>query len=211
MSDQELSAAELKFVELYVTRHVHGLPRYKIAQEAFNPSYTNASAATVAWQTLRDPRIVQAVSERLSEVQRSSIASLDELREYFTSIVRGYGAHFELLADWRLEPSESGEHYEYVAIVADPEDIPAEIRQHVEKLTPHVDGGWLIQLRQDDMTKERIKAAELLAKLQGGFTERVELSGGVVVADAGITPDMSATEASARYRELLLATRNVPS
>ena len=199
----DLSPAELEFVELYITRDIHRMPRYKMVKAAFGENFTDGSASTIAWKLLRDPRIRSVIDSHLQETVRESVASLDEIREYLTTVIRGYESEFNGLADWSFEPDENGEAYRFCAVVDDANDIPDPLRPFVDCVASRTDGRWEIKIRQDDLTRERLKAAEVLAKLQGGFTERVELSGGVVVAEAGITPDMSAEEASRRYRALL--------
>lgn len=201
---EDLSAQEVEFVKLYAARHVNRMPRYKIYNAAFNVEKNINCASTYAWRLLKEDRIRAAVAELTGEVFSDAVAGIEEIKEHLTSVMRGAASVMGDCVSWRISPVEDKDgHYEHIATVDDPDDIPHDLRQLVERYELLSDGAYRVVFYPDALMREKLKAVEILAKMQGGFVERVELSG----RDGGaiVTREMTQEEATELYRKNLNA------
>lgn len=201
----ELSAPEQTFVKLWAARHVVGLPRYKCYKEAFEcPQIADSTASHYSWRLLRDERILAALRALQCETAKRTIASNEEIKEELTAILTGYGSLFVDLTVQEVRPDDDGE-YRVAYLVEDPADIPQEMLRFVKKFRPEPDGRYELEFNViSEAAKDRLRAAELLGKMQGGFVERVEHSGVVGSVTASLPPsDAPIEDFTKMYREML--------
>lgn len=127
---------------------------------------------------------IDAMMEQIAfKEDKKTVASLEEIREYFTRSVRGYEQLVEELVQTRLYPVINKETGEIVGhstglFVDDPEKIPPELLKYFDGFR-QVAGcdGFLCSIKMSQADKDRNKCAEMLVKMQGGFIDKVELSG----------------------------------
>lgn len=106
---------------------------------AIRAGYSPKTAAAIASENLRKPKLSEYIAERMAEKEKQLIADQDEVLKYLTSVLRGQ--------------SQS----EVVVIVS-----KGDFMTEAEKLKKAPD------------EKERLKAAELLGKRYGLYTDRVQ-------------------------------------
>lgn len=198
-----LSASELKFVQMYAQRDLMNppMPRYKCYMEAFPGSCTTGSASTLAWKLLKQQRIQDAIAELTGEVVKNTIASLEEIRENLTSVMRGAAGVLGDAVSWEMVPTEDDSDYEMVAVTDDPYSIPGEYQSLVHRYRLMDDGRYRVVFHPDALVREKLTAAATLAKMQGGFVERVELSGRV--DGVQISAEMTPEQATQVYRDMI--------
>lgn len=198
-----LSASELKFVQMYAQRDLMNppMPRYKCYMEAFPGSCTTGSASTLAWKLLKQQRIQDAIAELTGEVVKNTIASLEEIRENLTSVMRGAAGVLGDAVSWEMQPTDDDSDYEMVAVTDDPYSIPGEYQSLVHRYRLLDDGRYRVVFHPDALVREKLTAAATLAKMQGAFIDRVEVSGGTT--NIAISAEMSSEDATQLYRNML--------
>lgn len=119
---------------LHYARTGNATESYKKA--GYNPK-TERSVYASANQLLKNPKVKERLQELAEEIASEKIASIKEIQEYLTSVMRG----------------------ESKADVLARDDLGADrvIKKHPDE-------------------KERIKAAETLAKMQGAFDNKTPLN-----------------------------------
>lgn len=187
-----LSAQEQKFVELWAMKDLTGMPRYKCYMEAFECHHVAMrTAATYAWRLLREERVIEALRALQCETAKKHIASNEDIKSELSAILSGYGSLFVDVTSQETRPGEDGE-YRVAYIVEDPDAIPTELLRFIKKFRPEPDGRYELEFNViSEAAKDRLRAAELLGKMQGGFVERVEHSGVV----ASVTANLPASDA----------------
>lgn len=189
----DLTTGELEFVRLLSQRDVLNIPIYKCYLKAFPDSCNSKSASVLAARLVKEPRIRTALTEMSGEVLKSSIASLEEIRENLTSVMRGAAGVLGDAVSWEMQPTDDDSDYEMVAVTDDPYSIPGEYQSLVHRYRLMDDGRYRVVFHPDALVREKLTAAATLAKMQGGFVERVELSGRVdgVQISAEMTPEQA--------------------
>lgn len=197
----DLTTGELEFVRLLSQRDVLNIPIYKCYLQAFPNSCNTKSASVLAARLVKEERIRTALAELTGEVIKSTIASLDEIRENLTSVMRGAAGVLGDAVSWEMLPTEDDSDYEMVAVTDDPYSIPGEYQSLVYRYRLMGDGRYRVVFHPDALVREKLTAAATLAKMQGGFTERLEISG----PDGGavVTRDLSIESATELYRRSL--------
>lgn len=120
------------------------------AQAARNAGYSEKTANSMGQKNLTKPKIQEAISNVLDEVSSENIASIQEILEYFTSVMRG--------------------------------EIESEI-----VVIEGVGNGCSDARRMNKLpdAKERLRAAELLGKRYGLFSDKFNIEGGLPVIISG--------------------------
>ena len=199
---ENLSPDEITFVELFLARQANRMPIYLCYRNAFGADdLTDAYCSVRASQLRKQPRIVAAMRELSREVVHDAVASLGEIREFFTLVQRGAGAQLADCVSWEVVPGEHDGTYESIPIVTDPLDIPPEHQVLVKNFELLHDGRYRVQFWPDPQTKERIRSAELLAKMQGGFVDQIQVTADV--EQKTVSRDMTPEEATDIYRQML--------
>ena len=117
---------------------------------AIRAGYSPKTAAAIASENLRKPKLREYIAERMAEKEKELIADQDEVLKYLTSVLRGQ--------------SQS----EVVVIVS-----KGDFMTEAQKMNKAPD------------EKERLKAAELLGKRYGLYTDKHEVTGSVPVVITG--------------------------
>jgi phage terminase small subunit len=117
---------------------------------AIRAGYSPKTAAAIASENLRKPKLREYIAERMAEKEKELIADQDEVLKYLTSVLRGQ--------------SQSE-----VVVIVSSGDFTTEAQK--------------VQKAPDE--KERLKAAELLGKRYGLYTDKHEVTGSVPVVITG--------------------------
>lgn len=117
---------------------------------AIRAGYSPKTAAAIASENLRKPKLREYIAERMAEKEKQLIADQDEVLKYLTSVLRG-------------------ESQSEVVVIVSSGDFMTEAQK--------------IQKAPDE--KERLKAAELLGKRYGLYTDKMDVSGAVPVVITG--------------------------
>lgn len=117
---------------------------------AIRAGYSPRTAAAIASENLRKPKLQQYIAERMAEKEKQLIADQDEVLRYLTAVLRG--------------ESESE-----IVVVVSSGDFMTEAKR--------------VKKAPDE--KERLKAAELLGKRYGLYTDKMDVTGAVPVVITG--------------------------
>jgi phage terminase small subunit len=117
---------------------------------AIRAGYSPRTAAAIASENLRKPKLHQYIAERMAEKEKQLIADQDEVLRYLTAVLRG--------------ESESE-----IVVVVSSGDFMTEAKR--------------VKKAPDE--KERLKAAELLGKRYGLYTDKMDVTGAVPVVITG--------------------------
>lgn len=117
---------------------------------AIRAGYSPKTAAAIASENLRKPKLREYIAERMAEKEKQLIADQDEVLKYLTSVLRG-------------------ESQSEVVVIVSSGDFMTEAQK--------------IQKAPDE--KERLKAAELLGKRYGLYTDKMDVSGAIPVVITG--------------------------
>lgn len=195
----KLNSSQLEFANLVLCQHVNGLTDAQCYLQAY-PRCVSEKAASVnaSRLILHSKRIREYLAAHQCERISDAVASLDECVTMLSEMAR---ADITEVASWNVREEIDEETGEVLSVTPLPqirrfEDVPPELRRLIKSITYTKNGPKL-------EFYDRQKAIETLMKFHGGFTERVELSGGVAVANVTVTPDMSPDEAAQVYRTLL--------
>ena len=131
-------------------------------QAAIRAGYSKKTAAVIATENLKKPNIVEYIEKRMAEKEKTLIAEQDEVMKYLTAVMRR-----EMTENVVVTVSEKKSFYA-------PDEKGTMRKQTVEKETPQI---VEIPARLSDANK----AAELLGKRYGLFSEQVNLNGPVPV------------------------------
>lgn len=119
-------------------------------QAAIRAGYSPKTARQIADQLLSKLNIKQKIDEQMQALQKSTVATVDEVIQYLTSVMRG---------------QSSAE----IVVVEGTGDGCSQAKK--------------VQKAPDE--KDRLKAAELLGKRYGLFTDKVNLEGQLPVIISG--------------------------
>ncbi|MGI4260765.1 terminase small subunit [Klebsiella pneumoniae] len=177
-----LTAEQLEFANLYLTKSSHGMTDVECYQAAF-PGCTKGTATVNSSRLVRhNPKVRAYLDAHNIERLADNIASLDELKVSLTEMVR---ADITELARWETVYGEDGGAVP-VPCIRKFEDVPPELRRLIKSIT-YTKMGPKIEYY------DKQRAMDMLIKMQGGYTERVELSGRVdgVQISAEMTPEQA--------------------
>jgi hypothetical protein len=198
----DLDTQELVFANLWLDTHNNGLRPWQCAEQAY-PNQNRSSLITTASRLLNHNNRVRHYIDTMNKnalkrvgVNRATLISM--LQRQATTAEQALGDHIE----HRTYTLDNGD----VATrpwAENPHEWPSELKAHLVSFRPAPDGdGFVLDLRELVDEKTRQKAVELLAKMGGELTERVELSGGVV--NASVELDASdPLKAAAEYTALM--------
>lgn len=133
---------------------------------AIRAGYSEKTAAVIASENLRKPNICEYIHQRMAEKEDALIAKQDEVMKYLTAVMRR-----ELSEHVVVTTTEERTYYK-------PDENGTMRKQTEKKETPQI---VEIPARLADANK----AAELLGKRYGLYTEKVDVEGnvGVVIVD----------------------------
>ena len=171
---KDLACGELSIGDIYLESYPDCTDRV-IAQKA---------ASRLLTKGCNTRNYIDAMMEQIAfKEDKKTVASLEEIREYFTRSVRGYEQLVEELVQTRLYPVINKETGEIIGhstglFVDDPEKIPPELLRYFDGFR-QVTGcdGFLCSIKMSQADKDRNKCAEMLGKMHGGFVDKVEVSG----------------------------------
>lgn len=145
----KLTAKQRRFVDEY-------LIDFNATQAAIRAGYSEKTAAVIANENLRKPYISEFISERMRQKEFELIAEQDEVMKYFSAVMRREKTESVVVTLIKEEST-------YVP------DANGTMRKHtVKEEIPQI---VEIPARLSDANK----AAEMLGKAYGMFTDRVEL------------------------------------
>lgn len=136
-------------------------------QAAIRAGYSPKTAATIAAENLTKPKVAENIKKRMDEKEDALIAKQDEVLKYLTAVMRREMKEFVVVTCME-EKTE----------VIPGEGASKPTRRTTKKEEPKV---VEIPARLCDANK----AAELLGKRYGLFTDRVDVSGSLPVILAG--------------------------
>lgn len=169
----QLNASQLEFACRWLQRHVTGESEAACYLAAF-PNASDYKGASVNACKLRALPEVQEFFAAMREdgVLKSTVATLEEIQEQLTAIAR---ADITEIIPWEnVVDEETGAVYPLPKI-KNLSELPVEQRRMIKSIT------WTKQGPKIEM-HDAAKAQDMLIRMQGGYKDRVELSGGVVNA-----------------------------
>lgn len=169
----ELNASQLEFACRWLQRHVTGESEAACYLAAF-PNASDYKGASVNACKLRALPEVQEFIAAMREdgILKSTVATLEEIQEQLTEVIR---ADITDIIPWEtVTDPETGAAYP-VPRIKNLSDLPAHHRRLIKSIT------WTKQGPKIEM-HDAAKAQDMLIRMQGGYKDRVELSGGVVSA-----------------------------
>lgn len=135
-------------------------------QAAIRAGYSEKTAAVIAAENLRKPYIAEYIEKRMAEKEDALIAKQDEVLKYLTSVMRR-----ELPEHVVVTLAEEKSYYA--------QDEDGKMRKRTEKKEfPEV-------VKIPPRLSDANKAAELLGKRYGIYTEKVDVAGAVPVVITG--------------------------
>lgn len=206
-----LNEAERVFAERYVS-----LPySRRCTLECFDYAWPNSTAMessrkVYARKTYNKPEVQAYIRYLQRERTKRTVANVDEIRESLTQISRDLDDYLadlpvSLVPVFRETSGERemiGQVPRYV--IADPSLFPTNLYRYVKDFSFSPDlGVYVVNLRESEMTKDRLKAMEMLGKSQGMFQDRIEVTGGMNNRNVNIGTDLSANEAAELYKSAL--------
>lgn len=130
-----LTAKQKRFIDEY-------LLDLNATQAAIRAGYSEKTAKEIGYENLTKPHILAAIQDRMKEMEDAKVASIKEILEFLTDIMRGNVQ----------------------------EEIPILCGDGCQEL-----------IKKQVSTKERLKAAELLGKRYGLFTDKLSIENPVPV------------------------------
>lgn len=169
----QLNASQLEFACRWLQRHVTGDSEAACYLAAF-PNASDYKGASVNACKLRALPEVQEFFAAMREdgILKSTVATLEEIQEQLTEVIR---ADITDIIPWETaEDPETGATYP-VPKIKNLSELPAHHRRLIKSIT------WTKQGPKIEM-HDAAKAQDMLIRMQGGYKDRVELSGSVVNA-----------------------------
>ncbi len=179
---QKLTQKQQRFVDEYI---ISG----NATQAAIKAGYSKKTANRIATENLSKPVIKAAIEKRNAEIQSEKTADMTEVMEYLTSVMRGEQTESVATA--------KGIYDDKAAIEKRNAEIQSEktadMTEVMEYLTSVMRGEQTESVATakgiyDDVevsAKDRIKAAELIGKRHGAWTDKKVISGDVQI-DVGM-------------------------
>lgn len=198
----DLDQRELTFANLWLDSHNNGLKAWQCAERCY-PNQDYRSLVVTASKMLNYNNRVRHYIDTMNRnalkrvgVNRATLISM--LQRQATTAEQALGDHIEHRT-YSLDDGTTATMY----WAENPHDWPSEMKAHVTRFKPAPDGeGFVLELRELVDEKTRQKAVELLAKMGGELTDRVELSGGVVSASVELDAS-DPVKAAADYAALM--------
>lgn len=159
MAEKKLTAKQKRFCDEY-------LIDLNATQAATRAGYSEKTAYSIGQENLKKPEISEYIEKRMAEKEDELIAKQDEVMKYLTSVMRR-----EKVEHIVVTLSEKKSFYE-------PDEKGTMRKQTIEKDVPEV---VEIPARICDANK----AAELLGKAYGIYTEKVSMDVHPVVIEGG--------------------------
>lgn len=191
-----LNPYQLEFARRWLERHLSG----DSEAACYLAAYPNASdykgASVNAGRILKLPK-VQEFIEAMQETGtlRSTVATLEEIQEQLTAIAR---ADITEIVPWEnVVDEETGAVYPLPKI-KNLSELPVEQRRMIKSIT------WTKQGPKIEL-HDAAKAQDMLIRMQGGYKDKLELSGGIVAASVELDasdPLKAAQDYSALIRGL---------
>lgn len=178
----ELDQRELVFANAWLNAHETGLKAWQCAQIAY-PNQEYKSLITTASKMLN---YNDRVRHYIDVMNKNALKRVGVNRAALIKMLQRQALTAEQFLEGHIE------HRTYslddgttttLPWAENPHEWPSELKAHLVRFKPAQDGdGFVLELRELVDEKTRQKAVELLAKMGGELTDRVELSGGVVSA-----------------------------
>lgn len=192
----ELTSEQLEFANLWITKPKHGMTDAECYMKAYPGSSPSTAKVNSSRLVRKSPKVMAYLAAHQAETTANNIASLDELKVSLTEMAR---ADITDVCQWDIADQVDETTGEVIGKLPVPkvrkfEDVPPELRRMIKSIT-YTKAGPKIELY------DRQRAMDMLIKMQGGYTEKVELSG----PNGGpiLTSDMTPEEATAAYRASL--------
>ena len=144
----KMTAKQKRFCDEYLTD-------MNATQAAIRAGYSDKTAAVIATENLRKPNISEYIEKRMAEKEKQLIADQDEVMKYLTAVMRREKTESVVVT---LQEEKST----YV-----PDENGTMRKQTVKQTVPKV-------VEVPAMLKDANKAAELLGKAYGIYTEKIE-------------------------------------
>ncbi len=160
---QTLSMKQQLFIIEYLKDEDHNASR-----AALRAKYSKKTASAIAHENLRKPKIIAAMDEIKRIIFQPLIADAQELREYWTHILRG---DIGKIAQW----NDGGLSFNSTS-----ENMPQPTRRLIKKITVKEktsQKGDFTEVQTSVELHDPLKASELLARDLGMLKEKVEHSG----------------------------------
>lgn len=178
----ELDQRELVFANAWLNAHETGLKAWQCAQVAY-PNQEYKSLITTASKMLN---YNDRVRHYIDVMNKNALKRVGVNRASLIKMLQRQALTAEQFLDGHIEHrTYSLDDGSTVTLpwAENPHEWPSELKAHLTRFKPAPDGeGFVLELRELVDEKTRQKAVELLAKMGGELTDRVELSGGVVSA-----------------------------
>lgn len=191
---KSMSIQQRRFVDL-VVKHYADIETGKIQRaELYLRAYPKCNSTSMA---VKSSSRAMGLSERPGQyvdmwlelnnskqkrAEKRSIMSIEQLKEFNTRVIEGYDMLFDEILEQRvytIYDKKSGERtgYETAYFVDDPNDIPKVLLKYVKSMDI-IDGepGVRVTIAEAAAYKDRLKAADMLSKLQGGYVDRKEVA-----------------------------------
>lgn len=191
----ELNPYQLEFARRWLERHLSGDSEAACYLAAY-PNATDYKGASVnAGRILKLPKVQEFV-EAMQETGtlRSTVATLEEIQEQLTAIAR---ADITEIVPWENVVDDDGSVYPLPKI-KNLSELPVEHRRMIKSIT------WTKQGPKIEL-HDAAKAQDMLIRMQGGYKDKLELSGGIVAASVELDasdPLKAAQDYSALIRGL---------
>lgn len=155
----KLTAKQQRFCDEYLTD-------LNATQAAIRAGYSAKTAKQIGQENLTKPDIREYIDKRMSEKEEALVAKQDEVMKYLTAVMRR-----EMVENIVVTVSEEKSYYE-------PDENGTMRKRSERKETPQI-------VEIPAQLRDANKAAELLGKAYGIFTDNVSLEGAakVVIVD----------------------------
>lgn len=155
----KLTAKQQRFCDEYLT-DLNG------TQAAIRAGYSRKSAVSIANENLRKPDIREYIDKRMTEKEDALVAKQDEVMKYLTAVMRR-----DAVENIVVTVSEEKSYYA--------EDDDGKMRKRTEKKeTPKI-------VEIPAQLRDANKAAELLGRAYGMFTDNMDMNGPLPVVISG--------------------------
>ena len=159
MMTTKMTAKQMRFCDEY-------LIDLNATQAAIRAGYSKKTAGVIANENLNKPYIREYIDKRLAEKEEALVAKQDEVMKYLTSVMRREKTE-------HIVVTLSKETSTYV-----PDDTGTMRKQTVKEEIPEI---VEIPAKLSDSNK----AAELLGKAYGIYTDKVDVEGAIPVVISG--------------------------
>ena len=159
MAEKKLTAKQKRFCDEY-------LIDLNATQAAIRAGYSKKTAYSIGQENLKKPEISEYIEKRMAEKEDALIAKQDEVMKYLTAVMRR-----EMVENIVVTLSEKKSFYA-------PDEKGTMRKQTIERDVPKV-------VEIPAQLRDANKAAELLGKAYGIYTEKVSMDVRPVVIEGG--------------------------